>query len=581
MTDRPTGQEATGAPAPGSAHPPTASPVPHEDISGELHAGEMPEVVVPPAGPPPPAAAPPGAPTKIPWVGLTGVLLGTFISTLNTRLSSFGLADIRGAVHAGFDDGAWITTAQTMAQMLVCPIAIWMGTVYGARKVLMEAAAAFAVIAFIEPFSPNLPMLLTMQFLGGLATGFFVPLTLSFVLRNMPPHAWAYGIAIYALNLEISLNISASFEGWYVDNLNWHWIFWQQVPLAVAMAICMYLGSPPDPVNPNPPKPDYSGFAYGGIGLCLIYAALDQGNRVDWLNSGMIWALLIAAALLMTAFYIHEARTPTPAVNLKIVFHAPLPRLLIMVAFLRLTLLSTSYLVPQFLQVVRGFRAIEVGESLVWIAAPQLLVCFMGGYLLRRIDPRAVASFGFLLICASCVLIAHTITPVWGSDQFLPSALMQAMGQSFALSGVVFFAVLHLRPQDALTFGSAIQVARLMGGELGSAFVVTFVRKRSQIASNLLGQHLQIGDADTVHRIQQYAGATARAGDPSNATERGATVLNSVVHSAATTQAIIDSFVALAFAAALVLIVIVTRRAAPPHPAAHVPIFKPRTETPS
>jgi MFS transporter, DHA2 family, multidrug resistance protein len=178
------------------------------------------------------------------------------------------------------------------------------------------------------------------------------------------------------------------------------------------------------------------------------------------------------------------------------------------------------------------------------------------------------------------LLVAHTITPLWGSDQFLPTALMQAMGQSFALSGVVFFAVLHLRPQDALTFGSAIQVARLMGGELGTAFVVTFVRKRSQIASNLLGQHLQIGDADTVHRIQQYAGATARAGDPANAMERGATLLNSIVHSAATTQAIIDSFVALAFAAAVVLIVIVTRRAAPPHPAAHVPLFQPRTETP-
>src|SRR6201992_129771 len=102
-----------------------------------------------PAAATPTAAAPPAPATKIPWVGLTGVLLGTFISTLNTRLSTFGLADIRGAVHAGFDDGAWITTAQTMAQMLVCPIAIWLGTIYGARQVLLEAAAAFAVIAFI------------------------------------------------------------------------------------------------------------------------------------------------------------------------------------------------------------------------------------------------------------------------------------------------------------------------------------------------------------------------------------------------------------------------------------------------
>src|SRR5580658_6527762 len=63
---------------------------------------------------------PPAAPaTSIPWLGLAAVLMGTFISTLNGRLSSFGLADIRGAVGADFDHGAWITTAQTVAQMLV------------------------------------------------------------------------------------------------------------------------------------------------------------------------------------------------------------------------------------------------------------------------------------------------------------------------------------------------------------------------------------------------------------------------------------------------------------------------------
>jgi DHA2 family multidrug resistance protein len=552
--------------------------------SGPVHAAYVPGVVVtPPPGAPPATTAPPppAPPTKIPWLGLTAVLLGTFISTLNTRLSSFGLADIRGAVHAGFDDGAWITTSQTMAQMLVCPIAIWMGTVFGPRKVLLEAAAAFAFIALIEPYSVNLPMLLTLQFLGGLATGFFVPLTLSYVLRNMPPKYWAYGIALYALNLEVSLNISASFEGWYVDHLSWRWIFWQQVPMAAGMALCLSLGTRPDPVNPQRPKPDYFGFAYGGIGLALIYAALDQGNRVDWLNSGLIWGLLIAGGLLVTAFFIHEARTPNPAVSFKVLFEAPLPRLLVIIAFLRLTILSTSYLVPQFLQVVRGFRAIEVGESLVWIAAPQFILCYMAGYILRRVDARFVASVGFMFICASCLLVAHTITPVWGSDQFLPSLLLQAVGQSFALSGTVFFGVLHLRPQDALTFASALQVSRLMGGELGSAFVITFVRKRGQIASNHLGQHLQVGDDQVLQRLQTYARVTARAGDPSNALTRGATVLNSVVRAASTTQAIIDSFVVIAVATTVVLIIFVTRRAAPPHPAGHIPIFsRPPEATP-
>ena len=58
----------------------------------------------------------PSPPTSIPWLGLIAVLMGTFISTLNGRLSTFGLADIRGAVGAGFDEGAWITTAQTAAK---------------------------------------------------------------------------------------------------------------------------------------------------------------------------------------------------------------------------------------------------------------------------------------------------------------------------------------------------------------------------------------------------------------------------------------------------------------------------------
>ena len=540
---------------------------------------------VPPAqaaAPVPPAAPAPLTPDKIPWLGLTGVLLGTFISTLNTRLSSFGLADIRGAVHAGFDDGAWITTAQTAAQMLICPIAIWMGTAFGPRKVLVEAAVVFAIVALIEPFSPNLPMLLSLQFVGGLASGFFVPLTLSYVLRNMPPKYWAYGIAIYALNLEISLNISASFEGWYVDNLSWRWIFWQQVPLALGMAACLYFGARPDPVNPAPPKRDYFGFVFGGIGLALIYAGLDQGNRLDWLSSGLEWGLLGAGAILLVAFFVHESHTSEPAVNLSIVLCAPLPRLLVMVSFLRLTILSTALVIPQFLQVVRGFRAIEVGETLVWIAAPQLLVCYMAGYLLRRIDSRLVASFGFLCICVACLIVAHTLTPLWGSDQFLPTQLLQAIGQSFALSGVVFFAILHLKPQDALTFASAIQVARLMGGELGTAFVTTFVRKRGQVASNLLGQHLQIGDPEVIQRVQAYAGATARAGTPANAVTRGEAVLNNIVHSLSINQAIIDTFVVIATATAVVLIIIVTRRAAPSdHPAGHVSIFSPRKESAS
>jgi DHA2 family multidrug resistance protein len=524
-------------------------------------------------------AAPAPAEQPVPWLGLTAVLLGTFISTLNGRLSTFGLADIRGTVHAGFDEGAWITTAQTVAQMFVAPIAIWIGGVYGPRRVLLDAAAAFAVISLITPFATNLPTLLGLQFMGGLASGCFIPLTLSFILRNLPPRFWAYGVAMYALNLELSLNISASLEGYYVEHLTSAWIFWQNIPLAVGMVLCLHYGVARDPANPNPPPADLYGFATGGLGLALIYAALDQGNRLDWLNSGIVWALLLAGSVLLTGFFVHETRTAHPGVNLKVVFAAPLPRLLVLIAFLRLTILSTAYLIPQYLQTVRGFRALQVGNTLIWIAAPQLILCPLAGFMLRRTDPRLVSCIGFIFISIACLMVAHGLTPVWSSDQFLPSQLLQAVGQSFALSGIIFFGVLHLRPQDALSFGAALQTARLMGGEIGTAFVATIVRVRGQTASNNIGQHVQIGDGQVLQRLQAYAAVAGR-NDTGLGPARAAGLLSGMVRSAASLQGVIDAFVVVGGLTALALLLVVTHRPAPSGPASHRPLFGPRDDAP-
>lgn len=528
-------------------------------------------------------AAAPAAPAdpaqRIPWLGLLAVLLGTFISTLNGRLSSFGLSDIRGAMHAGFDEGAWITTAQTSAQMLIAPVAVWAGAAYGPRRVLMAAALAFAVTSALTPLSPNLPTLLSLQFLGGLASGFFVPLTLSFVLRSMPPRYWAYGVAIYALNLELSLNISASLEGWYSENASWRWIFWQNTPLALGMALCLHYGIARTPPGDRPPT-DLFGLASLGIGLALIYAGLDQGNRLDWLGSGAVAGLLAAGAVLVAAFFVHEMVAKNPLIDLKIVFAKPMPRLLLLIAFLRLTILATAYLIPQYLQAVRGYRALEVGNTLLWIAAPQLVICPLAAMMLRRMDARLVSSIGFIYVSIACVIVARGLTPLWGSDEFLPSQLLQAVGQSFALSGIVFFGVLHLRPQDALTFGSSLQVARLMGGEIGLAFITTLTRMRTQTASNLIGQHVQAGDPAVLQRLGAYAAVARRSDpDPVHATARAASILGSVVRSSAATQGIIDAFVVVGGLTVLALMLAVAHRPAPIGPASHLPLFSSRRET--
>jgi DHA2 family multidrug resistance protein len=517
----------------------------------------------------PPTSAPADAP--IPWLGLGAVLLGTFISTLTGRLSTFGLADIRGAIHAGFDEGAWITTYFTVAQMLITPIAVWLGSIYGPRQVLIPAALAFALTSALTPFAQNLPSFLALQFLSGLSSGCFIPLTLGFILRAMPLRLWAYGVACYALNLELSLNISASLEGWYVDHLSWHWIFWQNVPLALGMAFCMHFGvkrlPPPDCIHR-----DIYGLATCGVGLALIYAALDQGNRLDWTGSGLIWGLTLSGLVLLGAFIIHEARTPFPWLDFKVVLGKPLPLLLLNIAILRLAILSTAYLIPYYLGAVRGFRALQIGDTLIWIAAPQLIVCPLAAYMLRRADPRITASLGLCLVAFACMSVAYGLTPSWGSDEFLPSQLMQAVGQSFALSGIVFVGVLNLRPQDALSFGAMLQIARLFGGEAGAAMVATVARIREQRASNLIGQHVQSGGQMVGERLRAFVHLVTHNGYQPHAAPL---LLANEIRAVATTQATIDSFVVVAGCAVFGLIVLIIVLPPPPRtPASHIPLLR-------
>src|SRR5271169_2019439 len=148
-----------------------------------------------------------------PVIGVVAVLLGAVISTLAGRLTTFGLADVRGAVHAGFDEGAWIPTAFTVGQMLIGPVSVWLGIVFGPRHVLMVSGTIFAASNLLLPYSPDLATILAFQTVSGLASGTFIPLTIGFVIQNLPTRMVIYGVAAYSMNLELSLNISASVEG--------------------------------------------------------------------------------------------------------------------------------------------------------------------------------------------------------------------------------------------------------------------------------------------------------------------------------------------------------------------------------
>ena len=266
----------------------------------------------------PASTATPSVAAYRPLLGVAAVVVGAFISTINTRVTTVGLADIRGGLSLGFDEGSWLSTAFGASQMVVCLSAAWFSFVLGPRRILLWSSAIFLVTSALPPLTRDPSLLLALQIVRGLAVGAFIPAAIPFIVRELPPRWWSWGLAAYAFRFAFSQNISSSIEAFYDENGLWEWIFWQNIPLTLMMMGLICLGmrrQPPDLDALR--KGDWSGILFAGVGLALLYAGIDQGNRLDWLNSGTIIGLLLAGGLLLVAFVVNELVVERPLIDLK------------------------------------------------------------------------------------------------------------------------------------------------------------------------------------------------------------------------------------------------------------------------
>ena len=485
--------------------------------------------------------------TLRPYVGILGVLLGSVMSTLGSRVTSFGIADLRGGLHLGFDEGAWITTSFGVGQMLVGVSCPYLGAIFGARRVLLWGVVLFFVASLLAPLSPNLEAYLAAKFLGGVGSGTFIPLTISFVARSLPPRLVIYGLAVYAMNSELSQNIGASLEGWYADHWSWRWIDWQYCLTLPLMFVCIWYGTPRERINFELLRGlDWPGVAYAGIGFGLLYAGLDQGNRLGWIENGLVSGLLISGALVTATFVLRELFAAKPFLNVRYLVKRQILLILLALAGFRFIILSTAYIIPTYLQSVQNFRELQVGAVLLWIALPQFLIVLPLGALLSRVDARWVLALGATMIGVAC-LMATELTAAWTTDDFLASQVLQALGQSFALTAVVVLAVQSINPADALTIGALLQMSRIFGGEIGTAFMQTFVRVREQTHSNLIGLHIDPLSGITTDRLALYRGLLASHGtDLAAVSARATQLLAAAVAKQAAVLSFIDGFLAAA-----------------------------------
>jgi MFS transporter, DHA2 family, multidrug resistance protein len=507
-----------------------------------------------------------GGIARYPLFAVGAVLLGAFLANFDTRLSSVGLPDLRGGFSLSFDEGAWLSTAAIGSQIFIAPSVAWLATAFGLRRVLGVASLVYAVVSFVIPLVHQYPVLITLSVVHGILLGTFVPATLMIIFRNLPIQWWLPAISIYAIRVGFAFNTSQSAVGFYVERLGWQWLYWQGVFIAPLMALMVYLGTPPEPVNRNLLRDaDWGGMLLFGTSVAMIYAGLDQGNRLDWLGSGTVVALLSGGAVLFVVFVVNEFLVREPWAHVNVLFSRNVGLSLLAIVLYALTSLANSTLVPNFLATIGGLRPEQTGTLLLaYGALPVVVLLPLSIWLLRHFDTRAVAVLGFSAFAAAN-LLGTQLTHDWARGDFVTIVLLLSIGQALTLLPIIITLLANSDPTRATAFAAYIQVSRLGGAEIGVALMGTWLRVREQVHSYYLGVHVESGSADVTQLLKEFTDYFAGHGAGS-AAARATDMLATEVQREANVLAYIDGFW-LCFwiaVAGLVVTALVTR--APPGP---------------
>jgi len=516
-------------------------------------------------------AAPVSPITTHPTLAIFGVLLGALTSVFTGRLLSVGLADIQGAIGASSDAMSWVSTAYNAALMFVGPLTVFLGGLFGPRRVLLWASAVFMLSEFLSPFvAHNIGALIAMQCLAGLASGTYYPLTMTVLIRNLPLTYLQFGVAAYALDILGSTHIATAMEAWYMNHLSWQWIFWNALFITPLLMACIYFGIPRQPLPERSPRLNLWGFLYASTAFTLFYCALDQGERLDWLNSGVINACLVTGAFMLGVTIVRRVRQPNPMLNLRFLATRNFLLLGAVLTSFRFLLLAPTLLLPKYLGLFHRYRPDQTGGVLAWIAIPELIAAPVAGLLLYKVDSRIMCAIGFMMVGITCIINSR-IDPGWTGETFVATQVVNAIGLAFALTGMlasILRAALALgalkNPNNVLTISCWFHTCRLFGGELGKAVLQRFLIVQGTLHYTILAQHVD-GGSLTEERLRSLIGSTFPAGSGiDDARTRAVIELGSSMKQQIGLLAISDGFVLVALCAAFCLLTLGFLKYMPP-----------------
>ena len=421
---------------------------------------------------------------RLGWVlGLTST--GYFMVILDSVVVITALPRMQRDLHVSLSSLQWTLNAYGIAFAAGIVTAAALGDRLGRRKVFTSGLALFTVASVACALAPNASELIAARTVQGLGGAIVLPLSLTILTTAFPAERRGMIVGIYGGLAGLAVAMGPIVGGAVTQGIDWHWIFWINVPIGV-IAVLLGLRLLPESYG-APERLDLIGAGLVTAGVVSLVWALSRANNVGW-SSAEVVGTLVAGTVLLVAFVWWESSVSEPMVPLRMFSVRDFAIGNLTTFLMSGAIFAAGLLVTEEFQLARHYSPVGAGVRLLPFFATPMFISPIAGALSDRIGRRPIMVVGLSMLAAGFVWVAWHGSLATSWIELVIALLIAGVGISMALPTVPTAVLSAVAPHEmgkasginymaqrfgavfAIAIGSAVFSAN---GHLGSPASVT------------------------------------------------------------------------------------------------------------
>lgn len=417
-------------------------------------------------------------------LGMVAMAVAVFVVANDFTALSVALPAIEKTFGTSVNTSQWVINGYAMVFGVAIVTGGRLADIFGRRRIFFIGSTIFAGFSVLGGFAPNIWMLLACRFLMGIGGAMMWPAILGMTFSLMPRNKAGLAGGLIMGSAGFGNAFGPLLGGVLTDTVGWQWVFFLNLPIALAGVLITYLVVPRDEDRKDHEGIDYLGMAVLTIGLFAMLLALDLGTRMGW-DSPIIIGLFAMSGVALAKFFFVERRAGDSALvpddvmgNLS--FTAACLTVLMMSAIFFAALL---YL-PQFMSKVLKFSAIESGAGLLPMMGTFALTSFISGRLYAKLGPKVSVTGGALFLAAGMFLLSR-ISPTTTYDDLILGMVVLGIGVGLFYSSITTAGITALDPSRSSLAGAIVYMFQIAGGSIGLGANTAIVLSASNMAEGI------------------------------------------------------------------------------------------------